>query len=66
MEEDFWGLFSHFLPQLPKQVGSCLMLFTGGEGRGRETKTKTESSYYGNITKIAMGTGAPEQALSRI
>lgn len=30
------------------------------------TKKETESSYYGNISNIAMGTGAPEHALSRI
>lgn len=37
-----------------------------GGGRETATKTETESSYYGNISNIAMGTGAPEHALSRI
>lgn len=38
----------------------------GGGWRETASKTERESSYYGNITNIAMGTGAPEHALSRI
>lgn len=33
-EEAFGGLLSHFLPQLPKQVGFCLALVISGEWEG--------------------------------
>lgn len=58
--------FYHFLPQPLEQVGSCWSLVAGGRKGNSMYDRKTESSFYGNISDIAMGTGAAEHALSRI